>query len=67
MGLLACSSSDRKSSALENVGKTTAALTPTLVQTSATLASIVTVPFTAAQAAGDLNVVVVGWNDSTES
>ena len=25
----------------------------------------VTVTFTAAQAAGDLNVVVVGWNDST--
>ncbi len=25
----------------------------------------VTVPFTAAQTAGDLNVVVVGWNDST--
>jgi hypothetical protein len=25
----------------------------------------VTVPFTAAQAVGDLNVVVVGWNDST--
>ncbi|MGH9400513.1 MAG: choice-of-anchor D domain-containing protein [Terriglobia bacterium] len=27
----------------------------------------VTVPFTAAQAAGDLNVVVVGWNDSTSA
>ena len=25
----------------------------------------VTIPFTAAQAAGDLNVVAVGWNDST--
>ncbi|MGH9356728.1 MAG: hypothetical protein ACRD10_11415, partial [Terriglobia bacterium] len=25
----------------------------------------VAVPFTAAQAAGDLNVIVVGWNDST--
>jgi fibronectin type 3 domain-containing protein len=25
----------------------------------------VTVPFTAAQAAGDLNVVIVGWNDGT--
>jgi Protein of unknown function (DUF4038)/IPT/TIG domain/Putative collagen-binding domain of a collagenase/Fibronectin type III domain len=27
--------------------------------------STVTVPFTAAQLAGDLNVVVVGWNDTT--
>ena len=33
--------------------------TPQTAQTS------VTVTFTAAQAAGDLNVVVVGWNDST--
>jgi uncharacterized membrane protein len=28
-------------------------------------ATTVAVPFTAAQAAGDLNVVVVGWNDTT--
>jgi hypothetical protein len=35
------------------------ASTPQSPQTS------VTVPFTVAQAAGDLNVVVVGWNDST--
>ncbi|MDE3181572.1 MAG: hypothetical protein KGM47_18155, partial [Acidobacteriota bacterium] len=30
-----------------------------------TAQTTVTVPFAAAQAAGDLNVVVVGWNDST--
>jgi IPT/TIG domain-containing protein len=29
------------------------------------IATSVTIPFTAAQTAGDLNVVVVGWNDST--
>jgi chitodextrinase len=29
--------------------------------------SPVTLPFTAAQATGDLNVVVVGWNDTTSS
>ncbi len=33
--------------------------------TPQTAQSMVSVPFTAAQSAGDLNVVVVGWNDST--
>jgi Galactose oxidase-like, Early set domain/Bacterial Ig domain/Fibronectin type III domain/Kelch motif len=45
------------------------AATPTFVQVnsavpqSSSVANVV-VPFTAAQAAGDLNVVVVGWNDT---
>jgi fibronectin type 3 domain-containing protein len=46
-----------------------AAPTITYVQsnyaTSQTPQTTVTIPFTAAQTAGDLNVVVVGWNDST--
>src|SRR5437879_3981109 len=33
--------------------------------TPQTPAITVSVPFTAAQSAGDLNVVVVGWNDTT--
>ena len=35
--------------------------------TPQTAQSTVTVPFTTAQIAGDLNVVVVGWNDSTST
>jgi len=33
--------------------------------TPQTPVSTVTVPFTAAQSAGNLNIVVVGWNDTT--
>ncbi len=47
---------------------TPAAATIAFVQYNAavpqTASATVTVPFTAAQSAGDLNVVVVGWNDS---
>jgi putative Ig domain-containing protein/IPT/TIG domain-containing protein/VCBS repeat protein/fibronectin type III domain protein len=47
-----------------------ASATPTFVQRNYAVPqsslSSVTVSFTAAQTAGDLNVVVVGWNDSTQ-
>ncbi|HXJ94148.1 MAG TPA: choice-of-anchor D domain-containing protein [Terriglobia bacterium] len=49
----------------------TASTTITYVQgnysTPQTAQSTVTVPFTAAQTVGDLNVVVVGWNDASAS
>ena len=47
---------------------TAPAITPNYVQgnyAAPTWQSSVTVPYTAAQTAGDLNVVIVGWNDST--
>ena len=41
--------------------------TPTYVQGNATVPqtpqTLVTVPYTAAQTAGNLNLVIVGWND----
>src|SRR4051812_18877154 len=44
---------------------------PSYVQSTYTVPqapqATVTVPFTAAQAAGDLNVVIVGWYDTTSS
>src|ERR1700740_975863 len=50
-------------------GRLRAASTITYVQgnyaTPQTPQTSVTIPFTAAQSTGDLNVVVVGWNDST--
>ena len=48
-----------------------AATTPTFVQRNSAVPqstpTTVTVAYTAAEVAGDLNVVVVGWNDSTAS
>ncbi len=60
--LLGCS---RSSSAPggERSATTSSALSA-FVQTNFTNAASVTVPFTAAQTAGDLNVLVVGWNDT---
>ncbi|HEV2499729.1 MAG TPA: hypothetical protein VGY31_09150, partial [Terriglobia bacterium] len=47
------------------LGATTISYVQGNYATPQTSQTTVTVPFTAAQAAGDLNVVVVGWNDST--
>jgi hypothetical protein len=45
----------------------TVGTTPLLVQTSVDVPSVATVAFSSPQAAGDLNVVFVGWNDSVSS
>jgi hypothetical protein len=63
--LVACStSSDRP--ARESVARTSSALS-SLTQAAFVMPSFATVPFPAAQTAGDLNVVVVGWYDTTTS
>lgn len=64
VGLLACTNSSEH----EKLGKTRAASsTPTLVQTGSALSTFVTVPFPSAQTAGDLNLVVIGWSQASDS
>jgi RHS repeat-associated protein len=63
--LVACSrSSDRGSGRKELVGSTSSALSA-IVQTNYYSPSAATVAYTSAQTAGDVNVVVVGWSDTT--
>ena len=62
--LVACSrASDKAQGKSERVGTTSQALSAS-VQANFASPSVVTVTYSSAQTAGDLNVVAVGWNDT---